>query len=135
MLGEKIGESKGKITNNRVLTPDASGTKVETSFHGTGTLLGIDCNELGTYFAAFQASGALHGEGQGVITTKDGEVVTWRGTGVGKPTGKGSAVNYRGALCYQTTATRFGRLNSTCAIFEYNVDETGNTHGQIWEWK
>ena len=32
--------------------------------------------------------GILYGEGQAVLTTKDGDAVFWKGMGVGKPTGK-----------------------------------------------
>jgi hypothetical protein len=26
-------------------------------------------------------------------------------------------------------------LNKVCGVFEFDVDETGNTHGEVWEWK
>jgi len=37
------------------------------------------------YTAELREGGVLHGEGQGIITTKDGkEMVTWAGQGIGR---------------------------------------------------
>jgi len=36
MLGNKLGEDRGKITGQRVL--DATGPKIEISFSGVGTI-------------------------------------------------------------------------------------------------
>ena len=48
MLGEQIGESRGKRTGRRVLPTDA-GFKVEISFEESGKMLGIEMNGFGTY--------------------------------------------------------------------------------------
>ena len=135
MLGEKIGESAGKVTTQRVLSPDAAGTKVEISFQATGKILGVEVNEIGTYWSMMRQGGALYGEGQGIYMTKDGESCTWIGSGLGKPTGRGMGVSYRGCLYFQTSASRLTRLNTMCAVFEYEVDEKGNTQAIISEWK
>ena len=44
MLGEKIGETSGKITMQRVLPNLGGGPKMETSFQASGSLLGTDSN-------------------------------------------------------------------------------------------
>ena len=49
MLGEKIGEMSGKINSQRVLANPGGGPKMETSFQASGTLLGTDVKETGTY--------------------------------------------------------------------------------------
>ena len=67
--------------------------------------------------------------------TKDGERVTWTGQGVGSFTGRGSAVSWRGSLYYQTSSQKLARLNSVAAVFEYEVDENGNSSSKVWEWK
>jgi len=41
MLGEQIGEEKGKVTARRVISIDV-GTKVEVSFQSSGKLLGVE---------------------------------------------------------------------------------------------
>ncbi len=135
MLGEKIGEFAGKITAQRVLPADASGPKLETSFQSAGKILGMDVNELGTYWSVMRQNGAIYGEGQGVYMTKDGESCTWVGSGIGRATGRGMGASYRGSIYCQTSASRLARLNSMCVVFEFEVDENGNTRSIASEWK
>ena len=133
MLGEQIGESRGKRTARRVLSVDG-GFKVEVSFESIGKLLGLDVNEVGTYCSASRPDGSLYGEGQGVVLLPDGEGVTWKGQGVGKFVG-GGAVSYRGAVYYSSVSPKLARLNTVAAVFEFEVDAQGNTHSKLWEWK
>jgi hypothetical protein len=49
MLGEKIGEISGKITMQRVLSNLGGYPKMETSFQATGSVLGTNVNDTGTY--------------------------------------------------------------------------------------
>ena len=135
MLGELIGEEKGKITSVRVLPFDGTGTRMEVSFQGSGKLAGHEMTDVGTYISTITPSGVFNGAGQGIIMTKDGDIATWTGTGVGKPTGRGLAASWRGSLCYQSTAPRLAGLNKITAVFEYEVDENGNTFDKLWEWK
>jgi hypothetical protein len=132
MVGEKILEEKGKVTSTRVLETSPQ-TKVETTFEAQGTLLGIEHRTIGTYWSVVQPSGILYGEGNGVVTTKEG-LATWKGSGAGKLTARGG-VSYRGAIYYQTTVERLLRLNGIGVIFEYEVDENGNTTAVAFEWK
>ena len=132
MLGEKIEESRGKRTARRVLSDDP--LEVEVSFEASGKLLGTDANEMGTYSSIVRPDGTLYGEGQGAYITTDGEVITWKGGGVGK-LGAGGAVSYRGAIYYWSTSPKFTRLNSVAGLFEFEVDAQGNTRSQGWEWK
>jgi hypothetical protein len=133
MLGELIGESRGKRTGRRVLSTEA-GFKVEVSFEDNGKVLGIESNNIGTYWAQNRPDGSVYGEGQGVLITQDGEVATWKGQGVGKLLA-GGAVSYRGALYYSTASSKLARLNTIAAVFEYEVDTEGKTHTKMWEWK
>ena len=134
MLGEKVGDTKGKVMVRRVLPGEGGAPKMETSFQATGTLLGIEQRESGTYIAAVRPDGTVFGEGQGVTLGKDGDMATWRGQGVGtiKP---GGTVSYRGAVYYQTSSAKWARLNSIACVFEYEADAEGNTRAQLWEWK
>lgn len=135
MLGENIGEEKGKITGIRVLSTEGRGHKIEASFQATGTLLGIEGTNTGTYYSIMTPSGNLRGEGQGVYMSKDGQTAMWNAMGLGKLTGKGMAANYRGLLLWQTNSPKFDRLNNVAVVFEYETDENGNVHDKIWEWK
>jgi hypothetical protein len=135
MLGEQIGEVTGQITGMRVLPDEGHGAKVEVSFQQTGTLLGVHVNDMGTYVSVTRPDGTLFGDGQGVTMTEDGEMATWRGQGVGRFTGRGGAVSYRGAVYFQTTSERLARLNSMAVVFEYETDESGKTTVKDYEWK
>jgi hypothetical protein len=135
MLGEQIGEENGKVTVYRVLPTEGSTPKVEVSFQTSGTLLGRDTTDLGTYVSVVNPDGTLHGEGQGIVTTAKGDVVTWRGEGVGRFTGRQGTVSWRGAVYYRTASPELARLNTVAAIFEYEVEGNGNTHAKLWEWK
>ena len=135
-LGEQVLEERGTITAKRVVPGgDGQNPKVEVSFQASGQILGIEEMDIGTYSSTVRSDGFLYGEGQGIITTKDGETAIWRGNGVGRPTGHGSAVSWRGAIYYQSSSQRLQRLNGVAAIFEYETDENDNTVGKVYEWK
>jgi hypothetical protein len=135
MLGDQIGEETGQITGMRVLPDEGAGPKVEVSFQASGTLLGAHVNNMGTYLSVTRPDGTLFGEGQGITLTDDGEAAAWRGQGVGRFTGHGTAVAYRGAIYFQTTSQRLARLNGIAVVFEYESDESGKTTDKTYEWK
>jgi hypothetical protein len=132
MIGEKIGETKGKRIVRRVLSVEP--LTAEVTFEDSGTMLGVATTGMGTYTSAVRADGSLLGDGQGLITTDDGETVTWTGTGVGK-FGAGGALSYRGMLFFRTASQKLARLNNSCGAFEYEIDAAGNTTSNVWEWK
>src|SRR2546425_8202631 len=103
MLGDLIGETTGKRIVRRVISSDP--LKVEVSFEDSGTYLGTSVNGFGTYTSAVRADGTIHGEGDGAMATADGELVSWKGSGLGK-LGPGGAVSYRGILYYQTASQK-----------------------------
>jgi hypothetical protein len=133
MLGEQISEGRGKRTARRVLATEPT-FSVEVSFEDTSKVLGVDGMNIGTYTAGNKPDGSLYGEGQGVFATMDGEIVTWKGIGIGRLLA-GGAVSYRGCLSYSTPSAKLSRLNSIAGVFEFDVDASGNTHSKAWEWK
>lgn len=104
VLGELIEEESGKITGQRVL--DVEGPKMETSFKMNGKFGGIEGSDIGTYCTVMREGsepGVMYGEGQGVITTKDGQgMATWTGQGIGRFTAPGK-ISFRGSVFYRTT--------------------------------
>jgi hypothetical protein len=69
------------------------------------------------------------------IRDESGETATWMGYGFGHITGSGR-VSYRGSLFYRTNSTgKLAFLNNLVGVFEFDVDESGNTTGKVWEWK
>jgi hypothetical protein len=132
MLGEQIGETKGKRLVRRVISIDPP--TAEVSFEDSGQLLGVPTTGIGTYTSVMHPDGSLHGQGQGLNFTQDGEAISWTGTGVGK-FGPGGSASYRGMLFFQTASKKLARLNNACGAFEYEVDPSGNTTSKLWEWK
>ena len=132
MIGEQISESKGKRIVRRVLSTDPP--TAEVSFEDSGKMLGVATTGMGSYTSVIHPDGSLHGDGQGLMMTPDGEAITWTGTGVGK-FGAGGSVSYRGMLFFRTASKKLARVNNTCGAFEYDVDASGNTVSKVWEWK
>jgi hypothetical protein len=119
MLGEQIGETKGKRLVRRVLSVDPP--TAEVSFEDSGHMLGVATTGIGSYTSVVGADGSIHGEGQGMNMTDDGEAITWTGSGVGR-FGPGGSISYRGMLFFRTASQKLARLNGTCGAFEYEVD-------------
>jgi hypothetical protein len=132
MIGDKIGETKGKRLVRRVLTTDPP--TAEVSFEDSGTMFGVATTGMGTYTSVIRPDGSILGDGQGLIMTPDGEMVSWTGMGLGK-FGAAGAISYRGMLFFQTASQNLSRLNNTCGAFEYDVDAAGSTISKVWEWK
>jgi hypothetical protein len=133
MLGENIGEGKGKRTGRRVVSTTPH-FKIEVSFEDMTTLLGAQGMNIGTYVSGPKPDGSIHGEGEGVFQTMEGDLVTWRGIGVGR-FGAAGSVSYRGCVSYTTTSQKLARLNTIASVFEFEVDGAGNTQSKFWEWK
>ena len=132
MLGEQIGETKGRRLVQRVLSIDPP--TAEVSFEDTGQILGFPTTGMGTYTSVMHPDGSILGQGQGLSMTQDGEAITWTGTGIGK-FGPGGAVSYRGMLFIRTASQKLARINNACGAFEYEVAADGKTTSKIWEWK
>jgi hypothetical protein len=130
MLGEQISEGQGKRTGRRVVATDPH-LKVEVSFEETTKLLGADGLNIGTYISYPKPGGSLHGEGEGVFASLDGEMAAWRAIGVGQ-FGPDGSVRYRGTLSFNTLSQKLIRLNSMAGMFEFDVDAQGNTRSKIW---
>jgi hypothetical protein len=132
-LGEMIGESHGKRTARRVLSTSPA-FKVEVSFEDRGKILGNEFNGITTYWSESRPDGSLYGEGQGVFLLQNGESITLKGAGAGTIKA-GGAVSYRGAVYFSASSPKLARLNAVAAVFEFEVDASGNTHSKFWEWK
>lgn len=134
MLGETIGEAKGRITSTRVLGVGEFGPKVEVSFELSGKALGMDATFWLTYFSTPQPGGLLYGEGQGMLMTRDGDTVSWTGQGTGRFTG-GGKISWRGAIYFQGPSERLARLAGTVGVYEFDGDSEGNAYMKTFEWK
>ena len=96
----------------------ASRQRIEVSFIESGKIIGVEFSGVAKVTTVGGASpdGSIYGEGQAVLTTKDGETVTWKGMGVGKPKGKGMAISWRGAKSLPNIIPKIDYIqqNATC---------------------
>lgn len=77
MIGEQIGELKGKITGQRIL--DVEGPTAETSVSASGSLKGVQIRETLTFVGRpTTANGVIHGKGIGVIMAGESELNLYR---------------------------------------------------------
>ena len=133
MLGELIGETKGKISNRNVVSVE--GPTIETTVASSGTLKGVQVNEILTYVASPSSKGILHGIGRGVINTQDGEIATFTGEGIGRFDASG-LLTWRGAIFFHTSSEgKLEFLNNKVGVFEAQVDSQGNFTDKIWVWE
>jgi hypothetical protein len=132
MLGDLIGEAKGRRIVRRILSTEPP--TAEVTFEASGTVLGVATNETGTYTSVVRPDGSIFGHGQGLAITAEGDGITWTGTGLGK-FGPGGSVSYRGMIFFRTDSQKMARLNNVCGAFEFETDPAGNTSSKIWEWK
>ena len=133
MLGELIGETKGKISNQNVVSVE--GPTIETTVSSSGTLKGVQVNEIVTYVASPSSKGILHGIGKGVINTQDGEIATYTGEGIGRFDASG-LLTWRGAIFFHTSSEgKLEFLNNKVGVFEAQVDSQGNFTDKVWEWE
>ena len=137
MLGENLGTLRGRVTGQRILPSTGSAAKIEVSFEVSGTLLGVAVTMLGTYWSVIRPDGSLYGEcpNQGVLMTEDGQQGTWTGAGVGRFTGKGSAVSFRGAVYFDGVGGKLARLTRVAVVYEWDVKEDGSAEARFAEWK
>jgi hypothetical protein len=130
VLGDVAFEETGKFAGVRAL---ADG-KVEQTYQGNGKLFGVDYSSVYTGLAT-PNGGTLIAEFNGICTTKDGEIVGVNAHGRGRPTGSGLKTSWRGGVIWQTSAAKFDRLNKLPGVWELDIDEAGNFHLKVWEWK
>ncbi len=137
MLGEKIGESKGKVTSQRILKgEDYRYIRMEVTIQEEATLYGQQGMNMGTYTVYERVPGQLYGEGQGILGTNDGQSAIWNGHGVGQMTGQGMGMSFRFSIAVQAGAEgKLAQLNKVLIIGEHDVDDAGNTKTAFFEWK
>ena len=130
-IGEYIQESKGKVTALRVLEDG----KLEASYQASGKLLGVEVSEFYTAIITPQPGGVLIMEGNGFITSNEGDSEVLKFQGIGRATGAGFKASYRGSTFAQAASPRFAKLLNEMTVWEVDVDEAGNFFLRIWEWK
>jgi hypothetical protein len=131
MLGEQIYEAKGKVGGVRVL---ADG-KVEQSFQNTGKFWGVEGNEMATAVSAWRPDGTFSFEVNGFFASNTGDVVSFKGQGIGWPTGPGLKASIRGSVQYWTQSQKLVAANKVVGVFEVESETNGDDAIKAWAWK
>ena len=133
-LGELVLEDSGQITGIRVLSTDASGTTLELNLQLSGTIRGVGQNTLWTYTMLQRPDGSLYGQGNGVLTTDNGDVnlLTFLGSGKTNP---GGTVRFCTMLHPHGATGQNADLNAIGLAGEYEVAADGTATNKCWEWK
>ena len=134
MLGDLLYEETGQVTGIEVLPPEEGGVVLKVSLQAAGTIQGIEHTSIWTYTSTTRTDGSVFGQGRGVLTTADGDVVHLLARASDQSGGPGSATHYRGAFHFQTESEKFSRLNGIAAVFEYDVEADGKSKAKIGEW-
>ena len=134
-LGDLVLEETGQVTGIRVLSTDASGTKLEVSLQTTGTIRGVSESTLWTYTQLIRPDGSILGGGQGVMTTEDGDVISLVGNGSGQAAPPGGTIAFRIFIQPYSTSPKYSDLNSIGLAGEYDVAADGSAATKCWEWK
>ena len=132
MIGDLIYDATGQSGLNTRVLPDG---RVEQSFQHTGKFWGEQGREIATAVSMWRPDGSFSFEVNGYFLTKGGESVSFKGQGVGWPTGAGWKASIRGAAQYWTSSQKLAPANKTIGAFEVEVNEDGTDHVKAWAWK
>ena len=133
-LGDPFFVEKGKVIGQRVLNVVPQ-PQLEFTIVANGTINNsINFTNTGTTVSNLQANGAFTSNGQGFITTEEGEVATWTNQVVGQRTQDGNVISY-GAGFWSTPSTGdLAFMNNLMTIFILEIDKEGNLSAEEWEW-
>ncbi|HEY6882776.1 MAG TPA: hypothetical protein VI278_01920 [Nitrososphaeraceae archaeon] len=113
------------VTTQRVL--DLNGPVFENAYVANGMLRGITpVTNIGTIRVTFRPGGTVFGEGKGVITNSNGEMVTWTSHGLGHLSqGKTTVI---GSVILNTPSTRSLSFlnNNMVGVFRQVIDPPTN---------
>jgi hypothetical protein len=134
-LGDVIGEANGSATNIEVLSVEGGSPRIKVTLRGTGKAKGVGFTDLITYTQVQKSEGILFGDGETVCLTDEGEICTWKGFGVGRPTSAGGAASFAVAGWFDTKSSKLASLNGVACIIEFETDDNGSYHWTAYEWK
>src|SRR5215212_9006076 len=135
-LGHPFYKVRRKATSIRVIDV-INGPKVEVSFSGNGTIRdSINVTDIGTIWTLPTSGGMIYSEGQGVLTTQQGEMATYTQQAIGQFTPEGRVI-FQGSMFFKTLSPtgQLAFLDNEMGIYNYESDIAGNAIKQVWEWQ
>ena len=135
MLGKLLYEETGQVTGVRVLSSDGGEVVTEVSLQAEGKIQGTADTSLWTYQTTQRADGSMIGSGEGVMTTKTGDIINLIGSGTAKKTAPGKTLRYTGAIYFYSASRKWSKLNGVTGVHEYTLAPDGNCTIKVYEWK
>jgi hypothetical protein len=139
-LGDPFYTERTKATGIRVIDV-SNGPKVEVSFSGNGTIRdSINVTDIGTTWNLQTSGGIIYSEGQGLLTTQQGDMATYTQQATGQITPEGRVV-FHGSMFFKTLSptgqfpSPLAFLDNRMGIYNYESDIAGNAIKQVWEWQ
>jgi len=128
----EIASEEGTVTGTRFI--DGPTPRLESSFTSRGKIMGVGYSNIGTFTNAPRADGSAVGEGGGVAVTEDGAMLTWKGSGVGQPTGAPPAGKYKGSLQFTSSSSpKYASLLTGPCFVEAEVDDKGHQKVRLYQ--
>ena len=134
MLGDQLGESKGKRVVRRILSVDP--LTAEVTFEDGGQMLGVPAAGTGTYASVIRPDGSIYGEYRA-----SSRHAGWRRHHLdGPPPMGGFGPGFFSPLSWHVGITAPPRKSwraQQCfsRIWSRSRPGAGNTVSQAWEWK
>jgi hypothetical protein len=131
----------GNITNVETVEVSPSVVVQKVSFVEKALMRNIgNVTNTGTYVENIYHNGTQHGIGKGIITTENGDIISWNAYDLGLTVnGNGDdtdglnterTTTYREIIFLYTTSENLSFMNNVVGL--YINDENGR---QIWEWR
>jgi hypothetical protein len=132
-IGNQFYQERGAVTTQRVIDVD-NGPIFENSYVAHGMLRGsIPVTNIGTIKVTIRPGSVSFGEGQGVITNVNGDVVTWTSHGLGHLS-QGKVIVIGSVILKTSSTGNLAFLNNMVGAFRQIVDQSnGNVDSKVWE--
>jgi hypothetical protein len=124
-----------KVTGIKILNVTGL-PRTEVSFTENGTMVGIGyVTNIGTFLETNKSNNTISGQGKGIITTTDGDLVMWTSYDLGQINSDKREI-YRGIIFFDAVSKgKLDFLNNTVGLYTSDVGSNGSSLRQIWQWK
>ena len=137
----KIGDllystNNGNVTNVRILdTTDP--IKTEVSFVEKGIINEtIQVTNQGMYIETYQSNNTIRGEGKGIITANNDEIVTWQAYDSGQLLDSNDSQIYHGIIFFNSHSPgKLSFLDNKVGLYLIEIGDDGSYSRHIWEWR
>jgi hypothetical protein len=148
-LGSPFYTESTKSTNIRVTNIDLIPT-VEVTYDGNSTIGGSPTQTIGTIIDKMNTDGTVSSNGQAIILTASGQVITYRSESIGTYNPDGSFSD-SGAMVFNlpfkmistnstgsfsnSTDSLYTQFDNLFGIYKKTVDPEGNGLTKVWKWR